>query len=81
MHGVILKGREAILCPLGLLLLLLTRLLLLLLRYWCCWLLSLLALLVKEPSDLVVGEPLILQGIDEALLLVLSTCWGMRAFI
>ena len=79
MHGVILKAREATLCPLGLLLLLLTRLLLL--RYWCCWLLSLLALLVKEPSDLVVGEPLILQGIDEALLLVLSTCWGMRAFI
>jgi len=63
---------------LGLLLLLLTRLLLLLLRYWCCWLLSLLALLVKEPLDLVVGEPLILQGIDEALLLVLSTCCGHK---
>ena len=63
----------------GLLLLLLTRLLLLL-RYWCCWLLlPLLALLVKEASDLVVGEPLILQGIDEALLLVLSTCWGVKA--
>ena len=76
MHGVILKAREAILCPLGLLLLLLlTRLLLLLLlRYWCCWLLSLLALLVKEPSDLVVGEPLILQRVNEPLLLVLTAC-------
>jgi len=63
---------------LGLLLLLLTRLLLLL-RYWCCWLLlPLLALLVKEASDLVVCEPLILQGINEALLLVLSTCCGYK---
>ena len=56
MHGVILTAREVILCPLGLLLLLLR----LLLRY-CCWLLSLLALLVEEPSDLVIGETLILQ--------------------
>ena len=61
---------NTILCPLRLLLLL-TRLLL---RYRCCWLLPLLALLVEEPSDLVVGEPLILQRVNEPLLLVLSAC-------
>ena len=71
----------SLLCPLGLLLLLLTGLLLLLLRHWCCWLLPLLALLVKEPTNLVVGEPLILQRINEPLLLVLSTCWGIIAII
>ena len=71
----------SLLCPLGLLLLL-TGLLLLLLRHWCCWLLPLLlTLLVKEASDLVVGEPLILQRINEPLLLVLSTCWGIIAII
>ena len=87
---IVERARESILCPLRLLLLtrlllllLLTRLLLLLLlRHRCCWLLlPLLTLLVKEASDLVVGEPLILQRINEPLLLVLSTCWGIKAII
>ena len=77
MHGVISRARESILCPLRLLLLLLTWLLLLLLtRHWCCWLLlPLLTLaLVKEALDLVIGETLIPQRINEPLLLVLTVC-------
>ena len=77
MHGVISRARESILCPLRLLLLLTRLLLLLLLSHWCCWLLLLpllLLALVKEPLDLVVGETLIPQGINEPLLLVLGAC-------